>query len=236
MRDDDRPIRLVEYPEWIPQQIVRTAERLLYELRNAPYGDRAIVIRLLGDPRMREVWQFLLRRRRSTTRPFEFPLLASAFPELHGAERRQYAALKLLFEMVARGAIEGIHTVSEAEQDEYYSDLINTANNLRSAVGVLNQFGMREAAEHVQQVETQAFGALVAAYRPVRGDFVSVRKHKDPSGRGVAELALCLCEQLFGTPMESISQTLAEVALGRPTATLRIRRSNPGNKGAVKRK
>ena len=228
MKADAPRVLKLRIPHWVPKPVARVGRDILStEPRFLPPGVATPSRRLLEDPRMRNVWGVLSRRRNGT---FERPASASIWlASISGAnaEERQGEAMAELFHYVVMVSIYpgSITTRSKAEQKRHRflakaEELRTDAERWLREVPPTTPFGvfmdLPDAWCYRRLVDaSQAYEEIAAKTYAADMWLACDRARADGDVQWVALAVADKFRALFGSPMYGLTATIASVVLGR---------------------
>lgn len=232
---------MMELPGWTPEPVKPILEELDQHPRTSG-PRRAVMDRLLSDPRMQVVYDEFLRRNRQTG-TFFHP--CRNLVDGRSIEEAQLAAVRELLQLVTSAAGDRI-TVSKIEEIEAaklrWGDdakrLRLLAHDLELAAE-LGALGISDAASQLQALQDAQMARrlanwlehLTSAMRRPDDPLIVERHRGDPIVRGVQIMISVKLDELFGDGFHGTAATLTSVALGAET-TPRVSRSALAGKKA----
>jgi hypothetical protein len=207
-------------PEWVPASVARIN-------RNSRHG-----LPLLQDPRMRNVWGPLSRRRNGG---FLYPASMSTPGE--SAEERQDNAMAALFRYTLFAMMLPKTVVTRRQAELKRDRLLAKARELQADAeawlidaptsGPFELFSDEDAPNPCWQRLMAASKAYEEMARKIYEADTQLPLERDRGGDGdVRWFALAIanqCQLLFGSPMYGISATITSVALGREVTARTVR-------------
>jgi len=225
---------MIDFPDWTPKLVKPILEEL-YDHPRTSGPRRAVLDRLLTDPRMRVVYDEFLRRDRKTGN-FLNRLLSSL--EGRSVEEAQLAAIREILQLVVSAAGDKI-AVSKIEEIEaaklrWHDDakrlrLLAHDIELAAELGMLGIDDTESRVLALQDVELARRLAnwlehLTSAMRRPDDPLIAERHRGDPIVRGVQIMISVKLEETFGERFDGTAATLTSVALGAETSP-RVSRS-----------
>jgi hypothetical protein len=233
---------MLELPEWTPEPVKPILEGLHQHPRT--FGPRrAVLERLLTDPRMRVVYDEFLRRDRKTGNFFNS---ARSSSEGRSAEEAQLAAIREILQLVLSAAGDKI-AVSKIEEIEAaklrWQDDAKRLRLLGHDIELAAELGMlgiddpesrSQASQDIQLVRRLAtwLEHLTSTMRQPDDPLIVERHRGDPIVRGVQIMISVKLKETFGERFDGIAAILTSVALGAETSP-RVSRSALAGKSTL---
>jgi hypothetical protein len=215
----------IPIPDWVPPNVAAKVQHIAKQ--RLPTEQWAILTRLITDPRMRNVWAELTRRRRPS-RDFVHPVRQPNHVPLSPDDAQEEALAELLhFALRTAADKRAAGKLSEVEQTQ--GALRQEAQTLRRLADELTASvaAAPENAPNIPLINLSQYLADAAALRRVadwrealtavgRGadDPLTITNYRgDPIKRGVQITIACFLLAQFGDRLDGTAATLAEVAL-----------------------
>jgi hypothetical protein len=207
-----------DFPDWVPASVVETA--MIIGPAANPEAQK-VIRRLATDPRMKEVWRLLQKRRRSD-RAYEYPARRPDFAPLR--DYAQNRAMASLF-MAAAGLPFSVRpAITRAQLEEIRWPLLELAARWREdldrlrSVGGFGQNVERPIIDAITELQHRA--ELIA--QPYRQAVVE-RDTGDARQRSYLVALTAETEKLFGSPLYGTVATIATVALAQKVSAKVVR-------------
>ena len=239
---------LIALPNWLPPSVEKQARRI--EGQDLSTEQRAILLRLATDDRMRKVWKELSKRKRPDG-GFVYAAKSRQKVPSRKQNEAQNEALAELFHFAFCAARDRISVSKAVEVEREKEALLQKAKILRELAKFVEVTAFSK--EHVipdplsHQLTIFDAGALLrvahflehvaAAMRPP-SDPLMVQYHRgDPVVKGVQIEIAAQMQKTFGRVLHGTAATIASVALAKET-TEKVTRTafsdqNPSKKGSL---
>ncbi|MCX7314451.1 MAG: hypothetical protein NTV56_22760 [Alphaproteobacteria bacterium] len=221
----------ITLPDWLPPAVAKQARRI--EAQSLSTDQRAILLRLATDPRMRGVWNELTRRDRRgggyfhpAKRPIGMPALTR--------EEAQAEALGELFHFAFCAARDRLEVSKPEDGAHLKAKLLENARVLQEIaddMAAINLAYPLAAADAAALRRVAGWHEDGAALLRTPSDPLTI--HNDRGGRVVRGVQIIIAVWLrdaFGRPLHGTAATLAAVALDQKTSERVTRSAFSGQK------
>jgi hypothetical protein len=212
-----------QIPEWVPPVITNFVRKTLVSQVTDP-DQGQILIRLVTDPRMRNVWSQLVRTNRKTG-GFYRPALSPGPEQVAEAAERQDWAMTLLFSVAYSLAVCHPCVMLRRKVESLRAQQQELARKLRQeAEGqyVIEQWeNDRPSRGEKLDAAADAFDEI-AAEAGSRG-IVAERDRGLGEAHALAVAIAQTCGWLFGSPLYTVTATITSVAIDREVSRSQVR-------------
>jgi hypothetical protein len=212
-------------PTWVPEPVAQAARILhAHHVKSIDAKYNAGLERLIGDERMRSVWNELSKRRREQYQKTDVFLHSAnlLWIDSEAPQDHQGAAMASLLYVSVNLTVNNPRVITRKELEKLRSGMLDKVAALRTAANEIRRYGpSRAAAAKVN--EDIARGQEELLPKMEASTLVVDRDTGDAQSRGFCILFSKYCRQLFGSPLYRITAIVASVALEREITSWAVR-------------